>query len=182
MMNDISLHLLDIAQNSLSAGSRHIALRLCETDDDLTVTVADDGEGIPRENIIHAAEAGFTTKADGRGGMGLALLKQAAESTGGSFFIGSRHISEHARYHGTSVTARFIKASASCPPTGDTVSSVCALMACLGDTEMRFTHSAFGDAKALDTAEMRAVLGKIPLSDPEVILWVKKFLGSRNQE
>jgi signal transduction histidine kinase len=91
-MEDVSLHVLDIAENALRAGARHVFIRLEQNrrDDRLVLEVTDDGEGMDEETQKRAADPFFTTKPAKKVGLGLPLLAQAAEESGGGLEVQSR--------------------------------------------------------------------------------------------
>ncbi|MCL2068457.1 MAG: ATP-binding protein, partial [Oscillospiraceae bacterium] len=81
---DISLHIMDIAQNSIDAGASIIDISIAGDEDTLTVTVADNGRGMDANTARLAQTPHYTTKAKSGGGLGIPLLKKACEMTGGS--------------------------------------------------------------------------------------------------
>ena len=91
--------------------------------------------------------------------------------------IESRSENEHDD-HGTKVYAKFLKDSIDCIPLGDIVGTVCTLIQGHGDEKIdfEFTHKIDGKEITLSTAEMREMLGDVPLSSPEVIAWVRGYL------
>ena len=99
-MKELSLHLLDIAQNSISAGARHVDLRVEESGERLVLTVADDGRGMAPEFLAAVTDPFTTTRTTRKVGLGLPLLRLAAEQTGGSLAVESQE------GKGTTVTLR----------------------------------------------------------------------------
>ena len=84
-MKEISLHILDIAQNSITAGAAHLELRLEEEPSGrLTLTVTDDGKGMSPELLARVLDPFSTTRTTRKMGLGLPLLRLAAEQTGGA--------------------------------------------------------------------------------------------------
>ena len=102
-MEDVSLHILDIVENALRAGAKNVSVRLAESrrEDRLVLEVTDDGEGMSEETMSRSTDPFFTTKPGKRVGLGLPLLAQAAEDTGGKLEIQS------APGKGTKVIATF---------------------------------------------------------------------------
>jgi signal transduction histidine kinase len=88
-VHDLSLYLLDIIENSVRAGATVIATSITASraDDTLTITVEDDGPGLPiaPEQVM---DPFFTTKAGKKTGLGLSLFRQAAEAAGGELTLG----------------------------------------------------------------------------------------------
>ena len=102
-MEDISLHILDIVENALRAGAENVVIRLAQSEkqDRLVLEVTDDGEGMTEEETRRSLDPFFTTKQGKRVGLGLPLLAQAAEETGGRLEVQST------AGHGTKVIATF---------------------------------------------------------------------------
>lgn len=177
-MQDISLHLLDAVNNSIMAHSRHIAADIFETHSVIRMTVCDDGCGIEAQALPFVTERAYTTRG-GDGGLGLWLLKNTAEMTGGGLDIRSRCVDTHPQFHGTVVCASFVKASEYCPRLGDVASTVSAILSGIGDAEFRFRHRYDDRQVFIDTAEIRQVIGSLPLSTPAVLQWAKNELLSQ---
>lgn len=123
-MEDISLHVMDIIENSINGGASEIIVRIERlSPSTLRLTISDNGSGMKAEQRERAMDPFFTTKKGKRFGMGLALFKQAAEETEGSFDIES---DEHA---GTTVRAVFHTDHADMKPLGDLEGTISLLMA-----------------------------------------------------
>lgn len=90
-MEDVSLHILDIAENALRAGAKNVTIRLAlgKREDRLVLEVTDDGEGMNKEAMGRAVDPFFTTKEGKRVGLGLPFLAQAAEEAGGKLEVQS---------------------------------------------------------------------------------------------
>jgi len=112
-MEDLSLHILDIAQNSLTAGARNIRIEISDADCRLTVRIADDGRGMDPQACEKAADAFYTTKPGKRFGLGLTLLAQSTQETGGSLTIESHP------GRGTQIVAIFDACHLDMRPIGD---------------------------------------------------------------
>jgi len=131
-MRDLSLHILDLAENSIKAKARRIEIRV-ETDsksDLLTLEIIDDGKGMDEKTVEMALDPFFTTKDGKEVGLGLALLSQAAEQAGGELRIDS----EEAK--GTKVTATFQLSHPDMKPIGDVFATMAALVA--GNPSVQF--------------------------------------------
>ena len=108
-MKELSLNILDIAQNSLKAGANLVEISLNERNNILTIVINDNGCGMSREVLQGVTNPFYTTRTTRKVGMGLPLLKLAAEQTGGSLEISSKHIDKFPENHGTTVKTVFIK-------------------------------------------------------------------------
>ncbi len=113
-MEDLSLHIMDIVENSVRAGARHIAVRLVDrTGQTLVIEVEDDGKGMDEGTLKNAANPFYTTKNGKRYGLGLSLLSQACEDAGGCLKI------EKGNPRGIKVIASFRKDNVDIKPIGN---------------------------------------------------------------
>ena len=180
-MKELSLNILDITKNSTAAGASEILISLV-TDEKgiLTVTISDDGCGMDEETLKRVLDPFYTTRTTRKVGMGIPLLRLAAEQTGGEVRIES---SKDEIAHGTKVTATFDTTHIDFCPVGDIISSICVLISGNPDTDFVFLDETPERRVTLDTKELRAVLGEVSLAEYEVIMWIKEYLkGQYNQE
>ncbi|MBQ2285792.1 MAG: sensor histidine kinase [Clostridia bacterium] len=175
-MKEISLNILDIAENSVKAGASLTEITVTENDERLALTVRDNGCGMTEETLKSVTNPFYTTRTTRKVGMGLPLLKMEAEQTGGSLEITSVPQSEDSVKHGTCVTAVFNKKHIDYTPLGDVVSSIVTLIQGHPDTDFLFTHINGNRTVALDTRELRTVLEDVPLNSYEVLDWIKNYL------
>ena len=117
-MKDLSLNLLDIAENSVKAEATLTQLLLTQEGSILTFQVVDDGRGMTEEVLKGVVDPFYTTRTTRKVGLGLPLLRMAAEQTGGTMTVESRHRDTHPDNHGTVVTAVFHTDHIDCPPWG----------------------------------------------------------------
>jgi len=124
-MEDLSLHILDIAENAIRAGAKKIMIELLEdqSNDRFTLSIEDDGKGMDKEAVNMAMDPFFTTKGGKGVGLGLALLSQAARQAGGELKIDSEE------GIGTKVTAAFQLSHPDMKPIGDVFETMAALVA-----------------------------------------------------
>ncbi len=175
-MKDLSLNLLDIAENSVKAGATLTRLLLTQEGDTLIFEVVDDGCGMTEEILKGVVDPFYTTRTTRKVGMGLPLLRMAAEQTGGTMEVESRHVDTHPEDHGTKVTAVFHTDHIDCPPVGDMVATVTTLIQGHPDTDFLFIHSVDGNVVELDTRQLREILGEVSLAEYEVLQWITGFL------
>ncbi len=176
-MKELSLNILDIAQNSVKAGAKRIEISLERSGSWLTIAITDDGSGMSPEFAAAAADPFTTTRTTRKVGMGLPLFKLAAEQTGGTFSITSHQAAFDGDNHGTTVQAVFDTSHVDCEPLGDVASTITTLIQ--GSPELDFTYRYRTEEgqKLLSTTEMRQMLGgEVPLNSPDVLAWVKAFL------
>ena len=175
-MKELSLNILDIAENSVRAKSSLITIAIVEDSETLKVTVGDNGCGMTAEILQDVTNPFCTTRTTRKVGLGIPLLKLQAEQTGGSVTIVSRHESEFPDTHGTETTALFYKNHIDMTPLGDIIATVVTLIQCNPHLDFLFTHTVADGEVKLDTRELREVLGGIPLNTAEVIMWIKENL------
>ncbi len=175
-MRELSLNILDIAQNSLSAGAGLVTLTVDEDSgaDSLTLRVEDDGRGMDADTLQRVRDPFYTTRTTRKVGMGIPLFRMAAEMTGGSLDI----VSEPGK--GTAVTASFSLSHIDRMPLGDMVGTVTALIRLNPGVDFVYRHTVDGRSFEMDTRELRAQLGDVPLSEPDVMEWIDGYL--REQE
>ena len=175
-MRELSLNILDIAQNSLSAGAGLVMLTVDEDSgaDSLTLRVEDDGRGMDADTLQRVRDPFYTTRTTRKVGMGIPLFRMAAEMTGGSLDI----VSEPGK--GTAVTASFSLSHIDRMPLGDMAGTVTALIRLNPGVDFVYRHTVDGRSFEMDTRELRAQLGDVPLSEPDVMEWIDGYL--REQE
>lgn len=181
-MKELSLNILDIAMNSVKAKADTVWVTLTETADTFTMCIADNGCGMKKDFLKTVTDPFSTTRTTRKVGMGIPFLLLAAEQTGGSFEITSKHESEYPDSHGTVTTAVFNKNSIDFTPLGDIVSTVTTLIQGSPDIRWIFKHTLPEGEISLDTNELKEVLGGVPLDNAEVILWIKGYLEEAYSE
>lgn len=169
-MRELSLNILDIAQNSVKAGARLISISaLYSENGTLVLCVGDDGCGMDEETARGAADPFYTTRTTRDVGLGLPFFKMAAELTGGSFEISS----EVGR--GTEVSALFYTGHIDFIPLGDLGSTMVTLIECNPELDFTLHYRFYNREFTADTRQFRELLGEVPLADPEVIRFLKDY-------
>jgi len=175
-MKELSLNILDIAQNSVKAGAKNIEILIDERGGHMKISVNDDGCGMSPEFLASVTDPFTTTRTTRKVGLGIPLLKMEAEMTGGSFEIHSA-TAEMSESHGTRLTADFDMMSIDFIPLGDIKSTMCVLIQAADGYDYLFRHTTETGEIELSTAEMREMLGDdVPLGSPEVLAWVRDYL------
>jgi hypothetical protein len=172
-MKELSLNVLDVAKNSVVAGATLVEITLLtDVEGMLTLTIKDDGCGMSEQTVKNVTDPFYTTRTTRKVGLGIPLLKLAAEQTGGHLEI----VSSQGEKHGTCVKAVFDTKSIDFMPVGDIVSTICILIA--GSPEIDFFFSDVTPQRevSLNTADLRAVLGEISLAEPEIQTWISEYL------
>lgn len=183
-MRELSLNVMDIAQNSISAGASLITITVEEDAglDELSISIGDNGRGMTPEQVEHVTDPFFTTRTTRSVGLGVPLFKMEAEMTGGRFSI------ESTVGVGTTTTAVFKPSSVDMIPLGDINGTVSMLVMMNPDLDFLYTRGfkpEGGERRefALDTRELRTVLGEdVPLNLPDVTQWVNEYLSENTDE
>ena len=178
-MEEISLHVLDIVQNSLSAGAAliHIEVDEQEQADTLRVRIADDGGGIPPELVQKVTDPFVTTRTTRKVGLGLSLFMQGAKAADGDFSI------ESEVGKGTRLCATYRRSHIDRQPLGDMAGTIRTLVLCNPDVDFVYTRKRNDRSFTLDTRELRTALGsEVPLHTPDVQAWIAEYLTEAEQE
>lgn len=176
-MRELSLNILDVAQNSISAGAELIEITLEENskENSLTIEIKDDGCGMSEETLKQVKDPFYTTRTTRKVGMGIPLFKMAAEMTGGSLEIKSK------LGKGTTITAVFKTSSVDFTPLGDMDSTIISLVTM--NTKIDFLYTIKVDDKefVLSTKQLKGILGDVSLNEPDVVMWLKDYLKEQTQ-
>ena len=177
-MQDLSLHILDIVENSINAGAKNIEISIREdrARDLLTIEIADDGCGMNDGGLKKAADPFWTTRETRRVGLGLSLFEQAATMAGGTLSIDSQP------GVGTRVTASFQFSHIDRKPLGDMANTLLTLI--VGNPGVEFSYSYQNDEShvSLNTREIKARLGSVPIGSPEGISLLRRRLAKVGTE
>jgi hypothetical protein len=170
-LREITLHILDIAANSISAGAKNISISIIgnHKDDTLEITISDDGKGMTPEMVAIVTDPFTTTRTERNVGLGIPLLKAAAEACNGWFNISSE------LGKGTKVQVGFQLSHIDRMPLGDVPSTLLGLL--IGTPEVHWTFRVKNDEKEFyfDDTELKRELGGDCLSEPEVIRYVREL-------
>ena len=163
-MRELSLHIMDMIENGLTAGALLIQLTIREdtADQALQITVEDDGKGIEKNMLEKVLDPFYTTRTTRRVGLGLSLFREACLRCGGEFSIES----EPSR--GTRVSATFRLDNIDLPPLGNLASAFAGLIAGNPAVDFIYRHIVNNREFQLDTRDIKHVLDGVPISDPEV--------------
>jgi len=170
-VEDISLHILDIAENSLRADATRVEIILTRDGnrDLLQVEVIDNGRGMDPGTIAQIRDPFFTTKKK-KTGLGIPLLAQAAGQTGGTLTIDS------APGKGTRVTVTFTWSHVDRPAIGNMADTLLTLIA--GHPEVDFVYEEREAARSfsLDTGELKNDLEGVPINTPDVLHAIRSLM------
>ncbi|MDF2586678.1 MAG: Histidine kinase, gyrase and HSP90-like ATPase [Anaerocolumna sp.] len=178
MMTEISLNVLDIAENSVRANANliQICITISSEEDTLTITILDNGCGMSGEQLDKVKDPFYTTRTTRSIGLGIPFFKQAAESTDGDFTITSD------LGVGTLVKAVFKLSHIDRMPLGDMTSTIHALITLNTNIDFLYIYTVDEKSFTLDTREFRKILGDIPFSEYEISSYIKEYLNENKAE
>lgn len=171
-MEDISLHILDIAENSVAAGATIITINVTtdKSGDMLSFEIEDNGRGVSDEVLKKILDPFYSTRKTRKIGLGLSLLAQAAEEAGGGLAVTSKEGT------GTLVSAHFKYSHIDRKPLGDLAETFAVLIAGNPDIDFLIRCSDNGNKFLFDTRSIRPELEGIPLNAPDVIAVIRQHL------
>jgi hypothetical protein len=175
-MREIALHLLDLAENSVSAGAQTVIITVCEDlqADRLTASIADDGRGMDAETVKKVTDPFYTSRTTRKVGLGISLLKGAAEECNGGLTVSSTP------GKGTLVEVSFQHSHIDRMPLGNLAGTFLGLVVGHPDTHWIFRYTARGitaeDTFEFDDQPVKETLQDVPLSHPEVLTYLRESL------
>lgn len=177
-MKDISLHVLDVAQNSISANASSVDILIKELPawHCLCVIVSDNGKGMDINEAERSLDPFYTTRTTRRVGLGLPLFKAQAEASGGKLEIKTE------KDRGTTVMAYFDTSNIDCLPLGRMEDTMATLIFCNPNVDFKYTHIYSDKCFKFDTQEIKRKLGCLSIADLGVIEWIKKHISENIDE
>lgn len=178
-MRELSLHILDIIENSRRAEANLIKLKIEENIDNnlLKIIIKDNGKGIEKEKLKNITDPFITSRTTREVGMGLALLKSAAESCAGNFKIDS----EVAK--GTEVYAEFEYDHIDRAPLGDITTTISNFIAANGEkVDIIYQHKYKDKSFKFDSREVKNELEDISIQTRQITTWIREYIGENLEE
>jgi anti-sigma regulatory factor (Ser/Thr protein kinase) len=177
-MQELSLNILDIAQNSIRAGASLISISVLRSviDNKMTIIIEDNGCGMSEEKIKQVTNPFFTTRTTRSVGLGVPFFKMSAEMTGGDFHI------ESEEGVGTTVTATYVLNHIDLMPLGDMASTMVSLISVNPEIDFTYRYGYNDQHFILDTREVKKVLEGVPINAPEVLIFMKEFIEENTKQ
>jgi hypothetical protein len=171
-MLTLSDHILDITENSIRAGAKLIEISIDEDSENdlLTIQIKDDGHGMNPDAVQKVVDPFYTTKTVRRVGLGLPLLKDAAERSGGTFQLKSQE------NYGTTVKATFGLRHLDRQPLGAIINIIIILIISNSDIDFFYKHRHNDRRFEMDTREIRKEIDDIPVNHPEIIKYIRGMM------
>lgn len=169
-MLELSMHILDVVQNSLAAQATRVEIRIREDlkKDLFLLEVKDNGRGIPGELAQRVTDPFFTSRNTREVGLGVPLFKEAAERCGGHLEVQSRE------GEGTRISAHFQLDHFDRAPLGDMAETLAVLIMGNPGIDFLYEHQVNEQTYRLETREMREILGPVGLDDPSVLYFIRQ--------
>ena len=181
-MNELSLYLLDIMQNSIKAKATLINLDIIKDidEDKLTIKIVDNGCGMSEEVLSKVLSPFYTTRTTRKVGLGLPLFKELAELCEGSFKIESKE------GVGTTLTATLRLNNIDLPPLGNWVDTFYILVINDENVDIKYNHKVIKDNEAkefvFDTIEIKNILDGMSIKDFSLMQWAKDYIKNGLEE
>ncbi len=170
-MRDISLHLMDIAQNSVVAKADKVEISFAAIDNLLTFTIIDNGCGMDEEMVKNVFDPFVTSRTTRKVGLGIPLLVESSEATGGKVTINSKV------GVGTTLTATFVIDHIDRIPLGDIAMTMSTTIASHPDVNFVLSLSNGTDEFVVSTAMIKETLGEdVPLNTIQIIDWLSGYI------
>jgi anti-sigma regulatory factor (Ser/Thr protein kinase) len=171
-MRELSLHLLDIAENGVSAGAQNITITIVEDlrTDRLKLAVEDDGRGMDAAMVEQVTNPFITTRTTRKVGLGIPLLKLAAEMCNGGLTV------ESTPHVGTTVNVDFQRSHIDRMPLGDVTGTLLSLLVGWPQVHWVLRYRVDDEEFVFDDAPIKEELGDLSLSDPEVLKFLRGAL------
>ncbi|MCJ7596014.1 MAG: ATP-binding protein [Desulfobacterales bacterium] len=171
-MRELSLHIMDIVENGLSAGADLIQVSVAEDRKEkrLRIAVKDNGRGIPQDLLQRVLSPFYTTRTTRRVGLGLSLFREAARRCEGEFHLASKE------GEGTEALATFRLDHIDLAPLGDMAGSLTSFIMGRPDVDFVYTHELDGKVFRMDTREVKKELDGLPINNPKVIRHLAAFI------
>ena len=154
-MEDLSLHILDIVENSLNAGASNVSIKIVEDDENFIATIVDNGKGMDEETLKNIFDPFFTTKNARNFGFGIPLFAQTAEQCGGRLDIKSKV------GFGTEVSVYLKKNHIDMLPIGDLGLTIITLIISNPEVNYQLIYKNGNYIYELDTAELKSGIDSI---------------------
>lgn len=173
MLRELSLHILDIAENSVQAGAKTVEIEVLEDtkQDRLKILVKDDGRGMTEEKMERLSDPFITSRTTRKVGLGIPFLKAAAEACNGHLKI------ESAIGKGTELEVEFQRSHIDRMPLGDLAGTFLNLLVGYPDVNWIFNYQKDEKDFFLNDQEFKNELAGIPLSDATVLSFLRKTIN-----
>jgi hypothetical protein len=169
VLRELSLHILDISENSIQAEAKNIEVSVLEdtTSDRLKIFVKDDGHGMSPEKVARISDPFITTRTTRKVGLGIPFLKEAADACNGFLKV----VSSEGK--GTSLHVEFQRSHIDRMPLGDLAGTFLSLLVGNPQVHWKFNYQCDQKEFTFDDHDLKQELSGIPLSDATVLTYLR---------
>ena len=178
MMANLSMHLLDIAANSVRAGANHITICFCDSlkRNEISLEITDDGKGMDEKTLKAVQDPFFTTRSTRRIGLGIPFFKELAEQCEGQFELESKV------NVGTRIKCTMKKDHWDVPPRGDMGDAVILTLCMNENIHIHFDYISDEKQFSFDSLEIKEILGDVSVCEAEISSWCKAYINEGIKE
>lgn len=173
-MRELSMHILDLAQNSIAAGAKRVEIEVAADTkaDVLTISISDDGRGMSEQLLNSARDPFTTTRTTRRVGLGIPMFEEAAAAAGGGLTLKSEE------GKGTLISASFKLSNVDRAPLGNIAETIMAIVAANPEMSIKYVHRMDGTEFIFDTNDVKDELEGVPINNNFVLKWLYEFIKS----
>jgi hypothetical protein len=171
-VKELSLHILDVAENGINAGAERVGITVEEArkDNRLRIIITDNGRGIPADILHNVTNPFYTTRTTRSVGLGLSLLEAAARQCNGSMRV------ESIEGRGSKIIAEFDYDHIDRAPLGDMTGTLISLIIGYPDVDFEYLHTADSRRFEMKTVDIKKMFDDRPLSDSDVFRKLRSVL------
>jgi hypothetical protein len=172
-MREISLHILDLVQNSIEAGATQVELEIVEdlVKDSMIIRLSDNGRGMNEKLRQLVIDPFITTRTTRRIGLGLPLMDMSTKRCGGYLRLDSTP------GKGTVVEAMYQHSHFDRPPMGNLVETIKSILVANPALHFLYNHTVNDRSISVSSQELANILDGIPLTQPDVLIWLHGYLS-----
>lgn len=172
-MKELSLHILDLVQNSIKAEAKNIMIEINEDTkkDILEIIIKDDGFGMDNNTLENVLNPFYTTRTTRNVGLGLSLIKAAANRCEGDLVVKSK------KNVGTELFIDFKYSHIDRAPIGNMSDTITCLLNVCEDIDVLYTHKVNNNNFVFDTKKIKDILEEVNLNSPDIILWIRDYIN-----
>lgn len=172
-MKEISMHILDIAMNSIKADASLLEIKIEDSKkyNRLTISIADNGKGMSGDVIKRVTNPFYTSRTTRKVGLGLPMLKEACERCRGYLKIESKI------GFGTTIFCYFERDNIDRAPLGNMGETIMTIINSADNCELIYTHITDAGSFVFSTEEIKSILEGMDINDTNVLIWIKEYIN-----
>ncbi len=177
-MTELSLNILDIAQNSIKANASLVEIKVHKDTiaKTLTIYIIDDGKGMDEETVKNVVDPFYTTRTTRKVGLGVPFFKMGALMTNGDFRIESK------LGFGTKIMTSYNYEHIDMIPLGDMASTMMSLVSVNTHIDFLYEYRLDDKSFVMDTREIKEMLEGVPINSNEVLFFIRDFINENQNE